>query len=208
MDSSYWRLHDGSARRNLDSGRVCSHSQAMDEYLLHEKLPCAHLWRVRASTARSKRLSPLARRLRSEVLHPVFESYCNMTYALSQLTDQSHRPNYRKIGRAVRGLKRLAVMVPEAHSSRLYCVQAELCHRTGKYNEATFYYNSAYATAQQDGTVFPAAFCRERLSALKKATGKLKEARQDLIDARTAYEGWGCVMKVRQLDAALEAFDS
>jgi predicted ATPase/GAF domain-containing protein/signal transduction histidine kinase len=84
--------------------------------------------------------------------------------------------------------------------ARHLLLEAEAARMDGRAVEAQVLYERAVATARDHGQLYVEGIANERAGLFARSMGLETAARAHLADARYAFERWGAVAKVRQLD--------
>ena len=113
------------------------------------------------------------------------------------------RPEMRNAKGKLRRLKGLCRHAPSLHASKICLLEAELAAAAGNATRAMEKFHIAIAHSQRQLLLQDEALACERISIFLRKEGKLTEAIYYLNTAKRLYQTWGCVAKVRQLDAFL-----
>jgi len=99
-----------------------------------------------------------------------------------------------------RDLKLWAENCPENFESQHLLVEAEAARIDGKDTDALSLYERVIATARENGRLHVEGIACERAGLLARDLGLETAARAYVRDARYAFQRWGAIAKVRQLD--------
>jgi serine phosphatase RsbU (regulator of sigma subunit)/tetratricopeptide (TPR) repeat protein len=95
---------------------------------------------------------------------------------------------------------------PMNYSHKFYLVEAERARAIGNYSEAREHYDSAIALAQENEYLNEEALACELAGRFYLARGQNRIARHYLQDAHYAYQQWGAVAKVKDLEERYPQF--
>lgn len=115
------------------------------------------------------------------------------------------RPEVRKAKGKLRRLKGLCRHAPSLHASKICLLEAELAAAAGNATRATDKFHTSIALAQREMASHEQAIACERMFLFLKKEGKITEAIYYLNEAKSLYQTWGCVAKVRHIDDFLTA---
>jgi tetratricopeptide (TPR) repeat protein len=110
------------------------------------------------------------------------------------------RPRVRKAKGNLRRLKSLCQYAPELHTSKICLLEAELAAAAGNATKAMEKFHTSIALSQRQMVLHEQALACERMFLFLRKVGKVTEAINYLNEAKSLYQTWGCVAKVRQLD--------
>ncbi|MDM8558846.1 SpoIIE family protein phosphatase [Candidatus Parabeggiatoa sp. HSG14] len=99
-----------------------------------------------------------------------------------------------------------AKRAPMNHLHKFYLVEAERCRVLGKDGEAREYYDKAIELAQENEYLNEEALACELAGKFYLAKGKSKVAQVYLRDAHYAYQQWGALAKVKDLEEKYPQF--
>jgi hypothetical protein len=110
------------------------------------------------------------------------------------------RPEVRKAKVKLRRLKGLCRHAPSLYASKICLLEAELAVAAGNAIRAMEKFHTSMARSQREMVFHEQALACERMSLFLRKEGKITEAICYLNEAKSLYQTWGCVAKVRQLD--------
>ena len=84
-------------------------------------------------------------------------------------------------------------------------LEAELAALRGNATETMEKFLTSIAVSARQSLIHDQALARERVYLFLKKKGKVTEGMQYLNEARSLYQTWGCLAKVRHLDELLKA---
>ena len=110
------------------------------------------------------------------------------------------KPDVRNAKGKLRRLKGLCRHAPSLLASKICLLEAELAAAAGNATRATEKFHTSIALSQRQ-MVFPEqALACERMFLFLKNEGKMTEAIYYLNEAKSLYQTWGSVAKVRHID--------
>jgi tetratricopeptide (TPR) repeat protein len=115
----------------------------------------------------------------------------------------SNRPEVRKAKGKLRHLKNLCRHAPSLHASKICLLEAELAVAAGNATRAMEKFHTSIALSQREMVLHEQALACERMSLFLRKEGNIAEAIYYLNEAKSLYQTWGGVAKVRQLDEFL-----
>jgi len=124
--------------------------------------------------------------------------------SLARLADYRNQPNediLKKVSMNQEKIAYWAKHAPMNYQHKFYLVEAEYARALGKYGEAIEFYDQAIELAQEHGYFNEAALAYELIAQFYLAKGKSKVAQVYLRDAHYAYQQWGALAKVADLEA-------
>ena len=110
------------------------------------------------------------------------------------------RPEVRKAKEKLRRLKGMCRHAPSLHSSKICLLEAELAVAAGNATRATEQFHTAIALSQRQMVSHEQALACERMFLFLRKEGKMTEAIYYINEAKSLYQMWGCVAKVRHID--------
>lgn len=138
-------------------------------------------------------------------LHPGYSGVLTF-YCLTLLATARHRHGLvrrRLLSAAKRSMKKLeqfSLYVPENCLHKLNLVEAELAVVSGNYDQALRKYVEAISAAKELGVLWTSAIGCERFACFLRDRGDETGAVQRFREAQSAFENWGAVSKVEQLE--------
>lgn len=108
---------------------------------------------------------------------------------------------FRRLGPALKKLKTWSRLAPENFLHQYHLLQAEKLRLEGKYSEAARLCQTAITGAESNRFFLDAALARERLWWCFRDQGRMVEAEEALGAARDAFREYGCLVKVKSLEA-------
>ncbi len=106
----------------------------------------------------------------------------------------------RKVAQNQKKMKKWAHHAPMNHLHKYYLVEAERARVLGKDHQGMEYYDKAIAGARENEYVNEEALASELAAKFYLERGKEKIASVYMMDARYAYQRWGAMAKVKDLD--------
>ncbi len=134
---------------------------------------------------------------------PIFYFYNSLAwlamYAQSDKTEQKRI--IKKVTANQKKIKKLADHAPMNFLHKFYLVEAEKARVLGKDGEARIFYDQAINLAQKNEYLNEEALANELAGQFYLANGQVKFAQVCLHDAHYAYQRWGALAKVKDLEA-------
>ena len=115
------------------------------------------------------------------------------------------RPEVRKARRNLRFFQSLRRQVPFEYSNKILLLEAELAALSGKANKAMEKFLTSIALSARLSLINDQALACERTYLFLRREGKVTEGMHYLNEARSLYQTWGCLAKVRHIDDLIKA---
>jgi PAS domain S-box-containing protein len=140
--------------------------------------------------------------LNGTITIPLYYFYNSLTqlalYANAEAPDQ--RKIFKKVVGNQKKMKYWAKHAPMNYQHKYLLVEAERLSVTGKKKQAEKHYRQAVELAKQNGYLNEEALILERTAIFYASIEENQLAAETMLKARTAYEKWGAMAKVRVLD--------
>jgi len=187
------------------------HTQANDKTALcglyFNKLTLNYLFGDYTQAVRHAELAlPYLDSLTGTVMVPIFHFYDSLTrLALYPLYPKESNSERTKILANVKSnqekMKKWADHAPMNHLHKYYLVEAELARVLGQDGQAREYYDQAVELAARHEYTSEEALSHELAGKFYLAKGRIKFAQVCLLEAHSAYQRWGALAKVADLES-------
>ncbi|MFN6538982.1 MAG: diguanylate cyclase domain-containing protein [Nostoc sp. EkiNYC01] len=143
------------------------------------------------------------------ILVPHFYFYTSLALlATTDISPSQRKPHLQKVLRSQKNMKKWAKYGPMNHLHKYWLVEAERCRVQGRDTQAVDYYDRAIAKAKENQYVHEEALANELAAKFYLRLGKETIARAYIVEAHCAYQRWGAIAKVKQLETQYPQFQS
>ncbi|MGB0384017.1 MAG: ATP-binding protein [Ardenticatenaceae bacterium] len=147
-------------------------------------------------------------RVRATMMVPFFHFYESLaTLAIVPETEKSKQKKlFKKVASNQKKMKHWAEQAPMNYLHKYYLVEAERARVLGQDGQAREYYDQAIELAAKHEYVNEEALAGELAGKFYLAKGRSKQANIYLRDAHYAYQRWGALAKVKDLEERYPEF--
>ncbi len=170
---------------------------------LHKLILCVLFHEIGEGLANADQAERYADAVISSLLQPVFYFYDALIHIAGFMQVRStgqRRAFMKRIKRSQHKLHRWAIHAPMNYEHKYRFICAELARLSGDYGEAREYYDQAIKLAQQHEYVNEEALFQEWAGRFYWQHGYPHLAHVYLNDSRYAYQRWGCIAKVHDVE--------
>ena len=137
------------------------------------------------------------------LFHIVLFNFYDSLTCLALTADSGEAENTRLLEKVSANQKKMAQWAQHApmnHLHKFHLIEAELCRVLGKNGAAREYYDLAIESAQKNGFVNEEALACELAGQFYRNLKQMRLAQHYLRDAHYAYQRWGALAKVKDLE--------